>query len=174
MRLSKIILKNIRSYKNQEIEFPTGTVLLSGEVGSGKSSILLALDFALFGLRTGSLPGGSLLRKGEKKGSVELLFELNGRNVRIRRNLKKQGDSIVQEPGFIEIDSEKENLSPIELKERVLSLLKYPKDLLMKRKSLIYRYTVYTPQEEMKSILLGDKDYRLETLRKVFGIEMQL
>ncbi|MFH1592361.1 MAG: AAA family ATPase [Candidatus Woesearchaeota archaeon] len=171
MKINKITLSNIRSYKSQEIEFPLGTVLLSGEVGSGKSSVLLALDFALFGLRTGSLPGGSLLRKGENKGFVELLFELGGRNVRIRRNLKKQGDSIVQEPGFIEIDSEREDLSPIELKERVLSLLKYPKDLLMKSKSLIYRYTVYTPQEEMKSILLGNKDYRLETLRKVFGVD---
>lgn len=171
MKINKIILNNIRSYKNQEIEFPNGSVLLSGDVGSGKSSILLALDFALFGLRSGSLPGGSLLRKGESKGFVELLFELGDKSVLIRRNLKKQGDSIVQDSGFIEVNGERENLSPIEIKDRVLTLLKYPKDLLTKSKSLIYRYTVYTPQEEMKNILLGDKDYRLETLRKVFGID---
>ncbi|MCD4666515.1 hypothetical protein K8R47_01750, partial [archaeon] len=33
------------------------------------------------------------------------------------------------------------------------------------------RYTVYTPQEEMKQILLEDKDYRLDTIRKIFGID---
>jgi aspartyl/asparaginyl-tRNA synthetase len=57
------------------------------------------------------------------------------------------------------------------LKARIIAILNYPKELLTKSKSLIYRYTVYTPQEEMKTILLGDKDSRLETLRKVFGID---
>jgi len=36
---------------------------------------------------------------------------------------------------------------------------------------LVYRYTVYTPQEEMKKILLEGKETRLETLRKVFNID---
>src|SRR3989338_6252750 len=36
---------------------------------------------------------------------------------------------------------------------------------------MIYRYTVYTPQEEMKTILLGPKEERLDTLRKVFGVD---
>ena len=48
MILKKIFLKNIRSYENQEISFPEGSILLSGEVGTGKSTILLALEYALF------------------------------------------------------------------------------------------------------------------------------
>ncbi|MCX8147202.1 MAG: SMC family ATPase, partial [Candidatus Woesearchaeota archaeon] len=36
---------------------------------------------------------------------------------------------------------------------------------------LIYRYTVYTPQEQMKHILFDDKEERLDTLRKIFGID---
>ena len=171
MKINKIILDNIRSYKHQEIDFPHGIVLLSGEVGSGKSSILLAIDFVLFGLRSNSLPGGSLLRSETPKGYVELVFELNKNTIKLRRNLKKQQNSVIQEPGFVIINGKREDLSPIELKNKVLQILKYPKDLLTKSKSLIYRYTVYTPQEEMKQILLGDKDYRLETLRKVFGVD---
>jgi len=50
-------------------------------------------------------------------------------------------------------------------------MLGYPKDLVSKGKDLIYRYTVYTPQEEMKRILMEDKDTRLNTLRKVFNID---
>ena len=81
MRLNKIKLQNIRSYLSEEIEFPEGSVLLSGDIGSGKSTILLAIDFALFGLRKGSLSGGSLLRNGKNVGGVELYFEIDGKNV---------------------------------------------------------------------------------------------
>ena len=53
MIINKIKLENIRSYLNQEIELPEGSVLLSGDIGSGKSTILLATEFALFGLEKG-------------------------------------------------------------------------------------------------------------------------
>ena len=47
----------------------------------------------------------------------------------------------------------------------------YPLELLTKSKSLLYRYTVYTPQEEMKAILSERSEVRLDTLRKVFAID---
>ncbi|MBI2110576.1 hypothetical protein HYT51_02245 [Candidatus Woesearchaeota archaeon] len=171
MRLDKIILENIRSYASEEITFPRGSILLSGDVGSGKSSVLLALDFALFGLQSGGLTGDSLLRNGAQRGFVEVHLAIDNNNFVIRRNLKRQKDSVQQESGFIILDEKKEHLSPVELKDRVLSLFKYPKELLAKSKNLIYRYTVYTPQEEMKYILLADKDHRLEILRRVFGVD---
>ena len=57
-----------------------------------------------------------------------------------------------------------------ELKQKILELLHYPQELLTKR-AFIYRYTVYTPQDEMKSILLADDHDRVDTLRRVFGID---
>ena len=77
---------------------------------------------------------------------------------------------MVQDSGFLMINGEIEKLTAVELKQKVLEILNYPADSLSK-KSLIYRYTVYTPQEEMKSILLGKKEDRLDTLRKVFNID---
>ncbi|MBI4159128.1 AAA family ATPase [Candidatus Woesearchaeota archaeon] len=171
MIIKKIKLNNIRSYTENVIDIPEGSVLLSGNIGSGKSSILLAIDFALFGLRKGELTGSGLLRNGEDKGSVELEFELNNLNIEIKRTLKRAGESVSQDTGFIKINENKEDLSAIELKEKILNLLGYPKSLLTKSKNLIFRYTVYTPQEEMKEILTGDNDIRLDTLRKVFGID---
>ena len=170
MKLKKIKLENIRSYLKQEIEFPEGSVLLSGDIGSGKSSVLLAIDFALFGLRRSSLSGGSLLRSGEKNGSVELFMEIDNRMIVIKRGLKRNG-SVVQDSGYVIINGIKKEGTAVELKRMVLDLLNYPRELLTKSKSLIFRYTVYTPQEEMKSILIGDKDLRLDTLRKVFGLD---
>src|SRR3989344_4748800 len=171
MIIKKILLENIRSYANQEIKFPEGSILLSGDIGSGKSSILLAIDFALFGLRKGELSGASLLRNGTNDGKVELHFSIDNKNVIIQRVLKRSQDSIGQDTGFIIVNGERTDKSAIELKQDILDLLNYPKELLTKSKSLIYRYTVYTPQEEMKSILLGDKDIRLDTLRRVFDID---
>ena len=74
MLIKTIKLNNIRSYKEYEISLSEGSTLLSGNIGSGKSSIFLAIDFALFGISR-DLPGTALLRNGEKEGSVELPTE---------------------------------------------------------------------------------------------------
>ncbi len=168
MILKRLTLHHIRSYLDATIEFPTGTVLLSGDIGSGKSTILFAVEFALFGLRR-DVSGASLLRNGADKGFVELTFTLDAKDITIKRTLKR-GNSVTQDSGYI-IDTRKKELTAVELKQAILQLLHYPQELLTKSKSLMYRYTVYTPQEEMKQILQGDAESRLDTLRKVFGID---
>jgi len=171
MIIKKIKLENIRSYVSQELELPEGSVLLSGDIGSGKSTVLLAIDFALFGIRKPDLTGASLLRNGTNSGSVEMQFEIEGKDVIIKRTLKRTQLGVSQDSGFIIIDRQKREGTAVELKQHILNLLNYPKELLTKSKSLIYKYTVYTPQEEMKHILTEEQDLRLDTLRKVFGID---
>ena len=171
MLIKSLKLTNIRSYINETIEFPEGSVLLSGDVGSGKSSILLAIEFALFGIRRSGLPGSLLLRKGSSSGSVELRFSIGNNEVTVKRTLKKAKDDVQQDTGYTIINGLKAEGTAIELKSKLFDLLGYPKELLTKSKSLIYRYTVYTPQEEMKQILLEDEEQRLDILRKVFAID---
>ncbi len=168
MRIEKIRLENIRSYVQGEIIFPEGSVLLSGNIGCGKSTILLAMEFALFGLKRGS--GTALLRNGSDKGNVELDFSLENKKVKIFRSLKRTSNGVTQDAGYTVINGERKEGTALELKQRIIEILNYPKELLTKD-NIIYRYTVYTPQEHMKEILLGDKDSRLDTLRKVFGID---
>ena len=164
-------MENIRSYITLDLTLPYGKVLLSGNIGSGKSTILLAIDFALFGLQRTDLSGASLLRNGTDSGSVELYFEIEENKYLIKRTLKRTNSGVVQDAGNIIRNGIKEEKTAIELKQIILELLNYPKDLITKNKSLIYKYTVYTPQEEMKLILLGSKEERLDTLRKVFGVD---
>src|SRR3989344_4468206 len=170
MKLNKVRLENIRSYSNAEISLPNGTVLLNGNIGCGKSTILLAIEFALFGLSKGELTGAGLLRNGEKNGSVEVNFDINGKNVTVKRTLKR-GTAVSQEDGYVLIDGKKTIGTSIELKEKMMELMNYPHDLMSKSNSMIYKYTVYTPQEEMKQILSGDEKYRIDALRRVFGID---
>ena len=170
MILKSIKLDNIRSYVSESISFPEGSLMLSGDIGSGKSTILLAVEFALFGIRS-DLNGESLLRHGRGQGSVELNLRVSGKDITVKRGLKRTSKSVQQETGHIIIDGIKKDLTAVELKTRVLDLLGYPKELVSKSKSLVYRYTVYTPQEEMKQILFDEKEERLNTLRRVFGID---
>lgn len=171
MILKSIRLSNIRSYTNAEVDFPQGTVLLAGDIGSGKSTILQAVEFALFGIKRGELSGSGLLRHGKNQGYVELSLEIDGKDVLIKRNLKRAKDDIKQDAGYILIDGVKKEGTAIELKSSVFELLGYPAGLISKSKDLVYRYTVYTPQEQMKQILFEERELRLDTLRRVFGID---
>ena len=171
MLIKSIRLHNIRSYENAEIDFPTGSVLLAGDIGSGKSTILLAIEFAIFGAKKGELPAYTLLRHGKQEGSVELRMNVDGRDILIKRALKRSKDDIKQESGYVVIGGVKKEGTSEELRAITLEILGYPKDLIKKGKDLIYRYTVYTPQEEMKQILYESEETRLETLRKVFNID---
>ena len=171
MLIKRLKLRNIRSYVDEEITFPEGSVLLSGDIGSGKSSLLYAIEFALFGSDTERLSGGALLRKGAVQGEVALTFELDGQEITVERGLKQGSKSIGQTPGAIILDGKRKEAMPSELKADIIALLGYPEELITKKQNLTYRYTVYCPQEEMKAILTDEQESRLDTLRRIFGID---
>src|SRR3989344_1098206 len=93
MKLTKLTLKNIRSYKSQEISFPSGSTLIAGDIGAGKTTVLLAIEFALFGLQPGQR-GSSLLANGEEEGLVVLECDIGGNNVIVERRLRKGSKTI--------------------------------------------------------------------------------
>ena len=171
MFLKSIHLKNIRSYTDERINFPKGSLLIGGDIGSGKSTILLAIDFALFGTRPNELPASSLLRCGSASGEVTLEFTLDGKEIEIRRVLEKKGTTIAQTAGYITINGTRKDLMSTGLKSTIIDLLGYPRADIKAGKSLIYRYTVYTPQEQMKQIMLQKPDERLNTIRSIFNID---
>ncbi len=168
MILKKIVLDNIRSYKHSEVYFKKGLTLLSGDVGSGKTSVLLAIEFAFFGLQPGQR-GSSLLREGEEEGKVCLTFSIEDKEIIITRELLRK-KKISQGSCLISINGLEQELSVTELKMKVLQLFGYPTEFL-KRQNLLYKFTIYTPQEEMKQIILQDPLFRMNTLRSIFGID---
>ncbi|MBN2052064.1 AAA family ATPase [Candidatus Woesearchaeota archaeon] len=171
MIIHSLRLRNIRSYVDETINFPNGSVLLSGDIGGGKTSILLAIEFAIFGIMKGLVSGSSLLRHGARDGGVELSFSIGKDQVFIKRSLKRASNGIGQESGELIINNVSFEGTPQELKARILELIGYPEELLSKSKSLIFRYTVFTPQEEMKKILYENREERLDVLRRLFNID---
>lgn len=169
MKFRKLTIKNIRSYENQEIDFPEGSLLISGDVGSGKTTILLAIEYALFGLQPGQ-KGSALLRNNADLGEVMLELEIDDKEIIIERKIKRGSKSVTNDYASITIEGRKIESSITEVKTKILTLLGYPSEFI-KKNNLLYRYTVYTPQEQMKQIILEDSETRLNVLRHVFGID---
>ncbi|MEK6818852.1 MAG: AAA family ATPase [Nanoarchaeota archaeon] len=169
MILKKLKIFNIRSYKNLDLDFPQGSILLSGDIGSGKTSILLAIEYALFGLQPGQ-KGFLLLRNKENLAEVSLEIEIDGKEIIIERKLKRTLKGVSNEYASITIAGKKEESSVTEIKSKIVELMGYPAEFV-KRNNLLYRYTVYTPQEQMKQIILEDSEGRLNILRHIFSID---
>ncbi|MEM4330814.1 MAG: AAA family ATPase, partial [Candidatus Pacearchaeota archaeon] len=170
MIIKKIYLKNIRSYKEAEIEFPIGSVLLSGDIGSGKTSILIAIQFALFGLQPGQ-KGSSIVRNGENEAEVRLYLEIDNKEVIIERKIRKsKNGSFSQDENNLYIDGKFNSYSTLEMKSKIIELLKYPKEFT-KKSDILYKFAVYTPQEGMKEIIQEKPEVRLSVLRYIFGID---
>jgi len=130
----------------------------------------MAIEFALFGL--GSQKAESLLAKKSETGYVILEFSVDGAKYEIKRTLKRKSGGVSQDPknSWIKTGDVAEPLSPSELKQRVLQILKFNEPAEPTAESRIFRYAIFTPQEAMKEVL-ADSRKRLETIRKAFGIE---
>ena len=85
MILKQLSLQNIRSYLNETVTFPDGNVLLSGDIGGGKSTILLAVEFALFGRRGRAADHATRLIIGNCPHQTNGLATLEGAFCRVER-----------------------------------------------------------------------------------------
>jgi exonuclease SbcC len=173
--LRELTLQNFRSYGETptRIELDRGLLLFEGDVGSGKSSILYAIEFALFGL--GELDAKSIIRSSANSAKVELEFAVGEKEYKITRTIeRKRGTktTTIQTRGWLlEPDGKVSELSPTELRSRILQILKFKERQSARASSRIYRYAVFTPQELMKEVLSQRPEDRLDTLRRAFGVE---
>src|SRR5437867_12713291 len=121
MILKSIELENIRSYKDRTvIDFPSGRTLFQGDIGSGKSTILSAIEFALFGL--GDIDANHLLRVGASNGSVFLEFESDKQVYKVYRSLSRRRDKIVQNEGYLYENGTRSSYSVSELKTIIIDI----------------------------------------------------
>lgn len=90
MRLKRLQVENIRSYKDLDISFDSGVTVVSGVNGSGKSSLLEACFSGLFGSKT--LSAGfvlaDMIHKGATKAAISLEFEQGGRDYIIEQGYR--------------------------------------------------------------------------------------
>ena len=90
MRLTHLRLRNFRQHADTTVEFDTGLTGIIGPNGSGKTTILEGIAWALYGMPAarGTREGIRSLRAPARAGvKVELEFELAGHRYRVVRSL---------------------------------------------------------------------------------------
>ncbi|MFA5801561.1 MAG: SMC family ATPase [Thermoleophilia bacterium] len=90
MKPQNLTARNFRSYP--ELEIPMSGIQLAtlcGENGAGKSSVLKAMLFGLFGAEPG-LSLDDYIRRGETEARVEFIFALIGNTYRVIRTIKSK------------------------------------------------------------------------------------
>ncbi len=88
MIIEEVEIKNFRSHKNSKIKFDQGISVIVGDNGSGKTSILEAVNFALFKQKPNNINADDLIRRGAEEAEVSVTFRSNGRKFRALRSRK--------------------------------------------------------------------------------------
>jgi DNA repair protein SbcC/Rad50 len=173
MRISRIRVRNIRSYEDATLELAPGTTLLVGDVGAGKTSLLYAVEMALFG--TAEIDATFLVRHGASEAEVEVRLD-DGEHtydvLRSFRRVRRKGKEGF-EPGRITYrrDGATTSYSATELRQQVIELLGFRDNPNPRAHSDLWRWAVYIPQERMREILSAPPKDRLETVRRALGVE---
>jgi DNA repair protein SbcC/Rad50 len=173
VQLRRVRVRNIRSYETAEVSFPPGTTLIAGDVGSGKTSLLYAVEMALFGVA--EVDAAYLVRHGASHAEVEVEFDDSEHRYTVRRRFRrvrrKGRETFEPEKINFTVDGGETTYSATELRQRVIELLGFPDNPNPQAHSDLWRWAVYVPQERMRDILGAQPQDRLETVRKALGVE---
>jgi len=96
MKIRKIFMENIRSHLKSTVQFGDGFNCIVGGVGEGKSSILYALHFGIFGRALGR-SYDYLLREDQSIGKVAIEFEHGGLKYALARALRRERGAFSQD-----------------------------------------------------------------------------
>ncbi|MGF3573528.1 MAG: AAA family ATPase [Candidatus Bathyarchaeia archaeon] len=147
MMIQRITLQGIRSWEKGEIKFEEGFTAILGPKGAGKSSIIDALEFALFGDEAFPEYSG-VVKEGLSKSEVVLTVEDQGKIYQILRGLVRDKKAIKQDPSRLRItvnDVIYTRGKATDLNRDITNFLRVDKNLL--------EHTCLTKQEELKSLL---------------------
>jgi exonuclease SbcC len=146
------------------VPFTHGFNCLVGGLGCGKSSVLYAVDFALFGDSIGR-SFEYLLREGADSGKVTVQFTQNGSCYKLTRGLRRKGKSITQNFEELKLYENEKLVASMKtdaIDEQFKAITGLDRDL--------YREIVWFRQEHLKELLDAAPRDRQRRLDELFGL----
>lgn len=181
MRPIKLTITAFGPYATQQIiDFAElqgrNLFVITGDTGAGKTTILDAIAYALYGKASGSDRDGESLRSHfaspDLITSVELEFELSGQRYWVQR-IPKQRKKRTRGEGYAEQNPEAE-FKAIDGKSSVISGIKEVNEKIVQIVGLSYdqfKQIIMIPQGEFRELLNADSKARQDILQKIFGTE---
>lgn len=180
MKPIKLTISAFGPFKDQKtLDFnllpSKGIFLISGETGSGKTTIFDAICYALYGEPSGGIRDQSMLRSKYADPSmptfVELEFALRGKTYRIRRNpayerKKERGTGTTTQNASAELYDENNKL----LASKTNDVTNYIIDLFGLNKTQFTNIAMIA-QNDFQKLLIANTDERSQILRKLFHTE---
>ncbi len=164
MKIEIVQLENIRSHIKSTVPFTRGFNCVVGGVGCGKSSVMYAVDFALFGDSIGR-GFDYLMREGADWCRVTVQFSHNGSTYKLTRGLKRRGKSITQDIEQLKLYEDERLVASMKtdaIAEQLKAITGIDKEL--------YREIVWFRQEHLKELLDSAPRDRQRRLDELFGL----
>jgi DNA repair exonuclease SbcCD ATPase subunit len=164
VKVEVVQLENIRSHIKSTVPFTKGFNCLVGGLGCGKSSVLYAVDFALFGGSIGKT-FDYLLREDANAGKVTVQFTQSGKTYKITRGIRRRGKSISQDPDELKLfedDTLVASMKSEAIAEQITSITGFDKEL--------FSQIVWFRQEHLKELLDAQPRDRQKRLDELFGL----
>jgi DNA repair protein SbcC/Rad50 len=165
MKIEIVQLENIRSHVKSTVPFTHGFNCLVGGVGCGKSSVMYAVDFALFGDTIGSRSFEYLMREDADWCLVTVQFSHNGNTYKLIRGLKRKNKSIIQDFEQLKLYEDERLVASMKteaIAEQFKAITGLDRDL--------YREIVWFRQEHLKDLLDAKPRDRQTRLDELFGL----
>jgi len=165
--ITRLVLKNWKTHEDTTLDFTRGTNVLVGVMGAGKTAVLEAITYALFGttpsVKQRRVKTTDLImnRPNEKKeAEVELFFGWRGKDYSVKRVLKRKGsnEAELRESGKLVMGPQPEKVN-----EEVERVLKIDYDVF-------YR-AVYSEQNQIDYFLNLQKGERKKQMDQLLGID---
>ena len=163
MKVTDLRLHNIRSYDDESVAFPDGSMLVHGENGSGKTTLLMGIFGGLFLSKIRNVGSNDfnlddIVRRGADKGEIELTFEVENVPYTVTWTIDTEGQNSA------ELDSEALS-GPIsgirDVRSEVIDIVGMDEDSFSR--------SVYVQQGEVDRLF--DDDARAELVDDLLGLD---
>ena len=165
MILKRIKVENYRRFQSLELEFPENVIGIIGKNGAGKSSLLEAVGWALYGTRaarTDKLEIRSQFSGEASAAGVELEFVYGDREYRVVRRIKGK-NAVAEAAVYVSTATAPEAVQERGVNEYIENLLK------LDHRSFLA--SVFARQKELAALSGMQPEERRRTINRLIGID---
>ena len=161
MILDRLILQNFKRFRDVDIDFKNGITGIIGSNGVGKSSIVDAVFFALYGVSGGLTSDFIVSSFSDEQCTVYLHFHIGSDRYFIRRTFKK--GKTVQHDAQLNCNQETRATGVTQVEAEIRKILGMgPAD---------FRSTIYAAQKDLMTLLDLTPGKRKEWFLRALGID---